>query len=283
MPLPRRTFLGGMGLLGATLRGSLSGRAGAVEIGICADAAHFSDAVRYGFDYFEPDASEIAAMDESRFAEFRAQVLASPIRSKSFRILFRKTRVVGPDVNEREVATYVDRTLGRCQQLGGEIMVYGSGGSRNVPEGFSRDRAWDQIRSFLRMAGDLAARHEMVIGIEALKRPDSNIINKSAESLRLVHELNHPHVKMIVDFYHMFLENEDPQIVWEARQEIVHLHFANPAGRRWPRSASESPGYKPFFDVLKKINFHRGLSIEGNGTFEADADASMRFFREMLA
>jgi sugar phosphate isomerase/epimerase len=283
MPLPRRAFLGAVGLLGATLRRSLLGRVGAVEIGVCADAAHFSDAVRYGFDYFEPDASEIATMDEGRFAEFRAQVLASPIRCKSFRILFRKTRVVGPDVNEREVETYVDRTLGRCQQLGAEIMVYGSGGSRNVPEGFSRDRAWDQIRSFLRMAGDLAARHEMVIGIEALKRPDSNIINKSAESLRLVHELDHPHVKMIVDFYHMFLENEDPQIVWEAREEIVHLHFANPAGRRWPRSASESPGYKPFFDVVKKINFHRGLSIEGNGTFEADADASMRFFSNMLA
>lgn len=283
MPLPRRVFLGGMGVLSAVLHHTLSGSAGGVEIGVCADAADLGNAVRYGFDYFEPNASEIAVMDDARFAEFRARVLESPIRCKSFRILFHNMRVVGPDVNQREVESYVDRILGRCRQLGGEVMVYGSGASRNVPAGLSRERAWEQIRDFLRMAGDLARRHQMVIGIEALKRPDSNIINKSAESLRLVHELDHPNVKMIVDFYHMSHENEDPEIVWEARREIVHLHFANPAGRRWPLSVSENPAYKPFFEQVKRIHYRRGLSIEGVGTFAADAALSLRFFAEMLA
>ncbi|MGP8244044.1 MAG: sugar phosphate isomerase/epimerase family protein [Bryobacteraceae bacterium] len=282
MLLPRRKFLGGMGVLAAALRTPVSGRVGCVEIGVCAGAVDFGDAVRYGFDYFEPNASEIAAMGEAQFGKFRARVLESPIRCKSFRILFHNMRVVGEDVNEGEVERYVDQTLGRCRQLGGEVMVYGSGASRNVPAGFSRDRAWEQIRDFLRMAGDMARRHQMVIGIEALKRPDSNIINKSAESLRLVHELNHPNVKMIVDYYHMSHENEDPEIIWEARQEIVHLHFANPAGRRWPLSVSEDPGYRPFFEQVRRIRYRRGLSIEGVGTFTADAAASLRFFAEML-
>ena len=72
-------------------------------------------------------------------------------------------------------------------------------------------------------------------------------------------------------------------IVRTARNEIVHLHFANPTGRRWPHAASEDPEYRRFFSLVKEIGYKGGLSIEGNGTFEEDADASLRFFREMLA
>lgn len=274
--LSRRRFLAGLAAA------PLFARAGSVDLGVCTDAAHFDDTVRYGFDYCEPDASEVAAMEPARFEEFRAQVLASPIRCLAFRSFIRKFQVVGPNLPPDGGRAYVDALLGRCQALGGEVMVWGSSGSRNVPVGFSRDRAWEQIRDFLRMAGDVAARHRMVIAIEALRRQESNIINTSAEALRLVREVGHPQVKMIVDFYHLRQENEDPQIVWEARQEIVHLHFANPHGRKWPHSATEDPEYGRFFELVKKIGFRGGLSIEASGSFQADAAASLGFFAQML-
>jgi sugar phosphate isomerase/epimerase len=81
----------------------------------------------------------------------------------------------------------------------------------------------------------------------------------------------------------MRIENEDPEIVRTAKDHIVHLHFANPAGRRWPHSPDEDPVYAKFFQILKDINYQGGLSIEGNGTFEADGAASLAFFKEELA
>ena len=42
-------------------------------------------------------------------------------------------------------------------------------------------------------------------------------------------------------------------------------------------------GYAPFFAIVKKTGFRGGLSIEGRGTFEADAAASLAFFRKELA
>ena len=42
-------------------------------------------------------------------------------------------------------------------------------------------------------------------------------------------------------------------------------------------------GYAPFFATVKKTGFRGGLSIEGRGTFEADAVASLAFFRKELA
>jgi hypothetical protein len=42
--------------------------------------------------------------------------------------------------------------------------------------------------------------------------------------------------------------------------------------------------YGRFFALVKKMNYHRGLSIEAPaGNFEDDAVDSLRFFREMLA
>ena len=46
------------------------GRIGPVELGVCEPAAHFQRAVAFGFDYYEPEASEIAAMDDEAFARF---------------------------------------------------------------------------------------------------------------------------------------------------------------------------------------------------------------------
>jgi sugar phosphate isomerase/epimerase len=254
-----------------------------VDLGVCGSPDNFPKAVQWGFDYYEPNASSIASMTDQAFAAFRERVQASKIRCRSINNLIHSAKVVGPDVNLDAVSTYLDSTLERCRSLGTYVVVWGSSSSRNIPEGYSRDAAWNQIKTFLTRAGDIAKAKQMVIGIEPLRKQESNIINTGAEALRLVHEVKHPQVKMIIDYFHLATEKEDPEILRTAKEEIVHLHFANPAGRRWPKLESEDPGYQRFFEVLKQVRYQGGLSIEGSGTFEQDADASLAFFRRELA
>jgi D-psicose/D-tagatose/L-ribulose 3-epimerase len=284
--LSRRRFLGALSTAGTLAAQDTSfalGRSARVQIGVCASPRDLEKADRYGFDYLEPPAAVIAAMNDADFQAFKTRVLASRLRCPSFNSFIRTLRVVGDDVRQRELQAYLDLCLPRCRELGGEVIVWGSAGSRNVPEGFSRDRAWTQVKDFLRLAGDAARPHDCVIAIEALRHQESNIINTSSEALRLVHEVNHPNVRMIVDYYHMRVENEDPEIIWRARREIVHFHFANPQGRRWPRSTTEDSEYGRFFQLVKKIGFRGGISIEGNGSFEEDARASLDFFHQELS
>jgi len=262
---------------------ALFGRSAQVQIGVCASPRDLEKADHYGFDYLEPPAATIAAMNDADFQAFKARVLASRLRCPSFNSFIRTLRVVGDDVQQRALQAYLDLCLSRCRELGGEIVVWGSASSRDVPEGFSRQRAWAQIKDFLRVAGDAARQHRCVIAIEPLRHQESNIINTAAEALRLVHEVDHPNVRMIVDYYHLRVENEDPEIIWKARREIVHFHFANPHGRRWPRSVTEDPEYGRFFALVKKIGFRGGISIEGNGSFEEDARASLDFFHRELS
>jgi sugar phosphate isomerase/epimerase len=257
-------------------------KVGRVELGVCGNPDAFAKAEQWGFDFFEPSAAAIAAMSQPEFASFRERVLASRIRCLSFNSLIRTLRVVGTDVSLDAVSAYLDATLDRCRQLGGRIAVWGSASSREVPAGFSRDEAGRQIRAFLNRAGDIAKAKQMVIAIEPLRRQESNIINTAAEALRLVREVNHPQVKMIIDYYHLRVEQEDPEIARQAREHVVHMHFANPKGRRWPKLPDEDAEYERFFRILKEINYEGGLSIEGTGTFEDDAAASLSFFRREL-
>ena len=278
LSLTRRDVLLSMGA------GALPGvaKVGNVEIGVCGATGDFTKADRSGFDYFEPSAAAIAALSDQGFADFRARVLASRMRCPAFNSLIRTLHVAGPEGNLEAVSAYLESTLDRCRQLGARIAVWGSASSRNVPEGFSRDKAGQQITTFLRRAGDIAQARNIVIAIEPLRKQESNIINSGAEALRLVHEVKHPNVKMIIDYYHMRVEKEDPEILQTAREHIVHIHFANPDGRRWPKAMSEDPEYGRFFELVKRIGYRGGISIEGQGTLEDDGAASLRFFREAL-
>ncbi|MEJ2010168.1 MAG: sugar phosphate isomerase/epimerase [Acidobacteriota bacterium] len=282
MNISRREFLMAAGAAGIAIPmfASIEG----IQIGVCAPPRDLDEAVRYGFDYLEPAAASISAMREAAFEAFKKKALASPIRCESYSTLMRRhgPRVVGDDVRWENLRTYLNHTLARCRQLGGTIAVWGSAGSRNVPPGYSREKAWSQIQDFLRRAGDIARRYHMIIAVEPLRPLESNIINTCAEALQLVQEVNHPNIKMAIDYYNLRKEKENPDILWKARKEIVHFHFANPHGRLWPKSPAEDSEYGEFFKLVKKIHFRGGISIDARGTFAQDAAASLAFFRHEI-
>lgn len=278
----RRSFL--KATVGASVLAAapVVSKAEAVEIGVCAGTEDLGKAERWGFDYLEPAAAAIAALSATEFERVRQQVLASRLRCRSFNSLIRTMQVVGPEANLDAVSMYLNAALDRCRQLGARVVVWGSASSRNIPAGHSREQAWQEIKRFLQRAGDIAKSHELVIGIEPLRKQESNIINAGAEALRLVDEVKHPNVKMIIDYYHLRMENEDPDILVRAREHVVHLHFANPNGRRWPKSVDDDPEYGRFFQLVKQIGYTGGLSIEARGTFEEDGATSLAFLRSEL-
>ena len=253
-----------------------------IKIGVCTHDA--ASAATYGFDYVEPAAAEIAAMSDNEFRDYSEEVLTLPIGCRAFNGLIRRPdlKVVGNEVSLSALKDYLEPCLARCKHLGASVVVWGSAGSRNVPEGFSRHRANEQIAEFLRMAGDIARQHELVVAIEPLRHQESNILNTGAEALEMVRTVKHPNVRMIIDYYHLREENEDSRILEAAQREIVHLHFANPHGRLWPHDLAEDDHYAEFFRNLKKTRYSGGISIEGKGTFQNDAAASRTFFRAAL-
>ena len=241
-----------------------------------------------GFDYAEPALSHTLALAPDALAAARERVAASGIRIETMNWFLPGTEIklTGPDADPAKIRAYVEKALALAESFGAKVIVFGSPGARSVPEGFAREKAWTQLKDFLRTCGDViqSRNYGMVIGVEPLRRPETNIINSAAEALKLAREVNHPKIRIIVDFYHLAFENEDPAVILDARDMIVHLQIADPRERTFPTDEAGDARYAAFFTNLRQIGYQGRISIEANSDrLEPDARAALAFLKAMAA
>jgi D-psicose/D-tagatose/L-ribulose 3-epimerase len=241
-----------------------------------------------GYDYIEPALSKAVALPADARADAKRRLAASKVRVETANWFLPggDIKLTGPMVDQQRIRAYLEDSLALANELGAKVIVFGSPAARSYPEGFARDKAWAQLRDFLRDAGEvIAARgYDTVIGIEHLRKPETNIINTVVEAARLAREVNHPKVRIIVDFYHLTFENEDPDVILDARDLIVHLQIADPKERGFPTQEHGEPRYGQFFTNLRKIGYRGRLSIEANSSnVAADCKAALAFLKQMAA
>ena len=242
-----------------------------ILVGYCTSLKNLEAAKAAGFDYVELGATEIANLTDEEFAAAAARIKTLGIATPVANLFLPSTlKVTGPDINPDAQMAHVKKAFTRLAQLGTGIVVFGSGGARRVPEGFAKEEAFKQLVDFGRRAAREAANHKITIAIEPLRRQESNIINTAGEGLELVKAIDHPNFQLMIDFFHLASEKEDPEIVIRAKDHLRHLHFANPTGRVFPLKWDEFD-YAPFFANLKKIGYDKRISMEG-GTKDLAAE-----------
>ena len=167
-------------------------------------------------------------------------------------------------------------------RLGVRLIVFGSGGARQVPEGFSKKEAFDQLIDFGKRAGPEARSKAITIAIEPQRREECNIINSTAEALAWVEAVNHPNVQLMIDYYHFSVEKEDPAIIWKVKDHLRHLHMANPNNRVMPLKLDEYD-YAPFFVALRQIGYHDLIGLEASSKdLQVDGPQSVALLRRAL-
>jgi sugar phosphate isomerase/epimerase len=188
-------------------------------------------------------------------------------------------KVTGPQIDTAQQMAHVRKAFARLARLGTDVVVFGSGGARRVPDGFAKEEAFRQLVDFGRRAAVEARANGITIAIEPLRRQETNIINTAAEGLDLVNAIGDPNFQLMIDFYHLASEHEDPSIVLRAKDHIRHLHTANPTGRVFPLKWEEYD-YEPFFANLRAIGYDKRISVEGaTQNFAGDAPQSIALLR----
>lgn len=240
-----------------------------------------------GADYIEPALSKTVALAQPALDEALARVAAGRARIETANWFMPGTDIAltGPAVNKERIGRYLDQSLALASRLGVKVIVFGSPGARSYPAGFSAETAWTQLRDFLRQAGETIAakKYDLVIAIEPLRKPESNIINTVGEAARLARDVNHPNIRIIVDFYHLAFENDDPDAILAAKDLIVHLQIADPKERGFPMRENDER-YKRFFENLRRIGYDGRISIEANSSnVAADCKPALSFLKQMAA
>jgi sugar phosphate isomerase/epimerase len=250
--------------------------------------ADINKLAEWGFDYVEPAGIKIMKLNDTQFRAAVERASDCRIHAEAMcTLLPADLKVVGPAVDLPRLRSYVEQALARAEALGVRTIMFGSPGSRNLPNGFSRDRAWAQLQEFLRWTGDEIVRNKYgsALAIEPLRKAESNIINSVAEAYDLVLQTNHVKIRIVVDFFHLAEGGEDPQVLLRVKDHIAHLHFANPQGGRvFPRDVSENPAYAPFFANIRASGYRGRLSLEANTEdFHGDAPRALAALRQMAA
>ena len=235
-----------------------------------------------GFEYVEMALQDVLSLDDAAFDALveRLHTVGIPARA-GYNLLPNEMKVVGPDVDRGKLGAHLRRALARVARLGLSYVVFGSGKSREVPEGYSRERAYDQLVDFSRRLADEAKKHKLTVLVQPLRKQDTNLVNTVPEALALIEKVRRPNFHMLVDYSFMVIGNEDPGVLRDAGPHVRHVWVSNPNGRVYPMASGEAD-YASFFRALKGIGYRGGISVQARtDAFAADAPRAITFLRGM--
>ena len=93
--------------------------------------------------------------------------------------------LVGDQVDLEAVRAYLELVLPRMASVGVQIVVFGSGGARRIPEGVSAEQAQKQLDEFMTLAEGIARRVGITIVIEPLNHKECNTLLTVSEGVVL--------------------------------------------------------------------------------------------------
>lgn len=234
------------------------------ELGVCTGVSNGEMLSEAGFNYIEESVGGFLMPFNSEEEFLTKLEIANnnpiPVRAcNSF--IPGSLKSVGPDAVHDQILEYVETAFRRAQMAGIEHIVFGSGGSRGIPEGFSPEEARQQFVSLGKAMGPVADKYNVVVVLEPLNTREVNFINSVAEGAAIVKEIDHPNFMLLADIYHMMMENEGPEEILEHGQWIKHVHVAELEGRAAPGTHTED--LSAYYNALKEVGYQGRISIEG--------------------
>jgi sugar phosphate isomerase/epimerase len=255
-----------------------------LDVGICTDYTNGEILAATGCDYIEESVGHFLApsKSEEEFNLILEHAKRSAVPVKAFNLFIPGSlKSVGPEAVHPVILKYAETAFRRSQKAGVKYIVFGSGGSRSIPDGFSRDEARKQFVNLCTSMAPIAGKYNVVVVLEPLNKTECNFINSVAEGGEIVKEVNHPNLRLLADIYHMLMDNESPQNIVKYGDLIKHTHIAEKEGRAAPGIHNED--FKPYFAALKKINYKGMMSVECNwDNMESQAQASIATIKKQV-
>ncbi|KAA6440991.1 sugar phosphate isomerase/epimerase [Dyadobacter flavalbus] len=239
-----------------------------------------------GCSYIEESVTGFLIPDngDTQYAKNLEQLRSENFPIRSYVILLPGSlKTLGPDANHEAILQRTELVLKRAKECSSQYVVFGSGGSRIIPEGYDRDKAKAQHIELTRKMAPLAEKYGVTIAVEPLNRGETNFINSLAEGVEIVEAVKSPKVKLLCDIYHMLKEDEPPAEIVKYGKHIVHCHIAEKENRTPPGVKGDD--FRPYLNALKKINYKGGLSIECfvYNDFEKEARRGIQVLKQQLS
>ncbi len=254
-----------------------------MKIGYCTcDISQIELLYTLGYDFVEVNNTYLNDLSEDEFAPFESFASTHPDFIYSCNCMFPSSlHLTGPEVDYVRIREFCESSFSRLDRIGVKMLVFGSSGAKQVPDGFSFDAAMEQLVACTRIFSEIANRYGMRICIEPLRRCECNIINTAYDAERLARLTDRQNVGSHVDFFHMMQNGEKLSCLSELAKSIIHTHIASPVERSIP-TFDDGADYAFFFDVLRSGGYDATVSFEGRGSGNPDTLKSMLSYLKSL-
>lgn len=102
--------------------------------------------------------------------------------------------------------------------------MYSAVGKARMVSPDQRKKEWERAVTNLRKVAEKAADRGLELGIEPLNRFESDLINNTRDARRLIEDINHPAAKIMVDGFHMSIEEQDlEEALKVAGDDLIHV------------------------------------------------------------
>ena len=254
------------------------------RIGICTNISNSAILLSAGYAYLEESARGflVPAQPEEAFQKNLGLMKTSGIQIEACNsFLPGELKCVGPEIQHEAILQFAETAFRRAELTGIKTIVFGSGGSRKIPDGFSKSEAEKQFVDLCGKMAVLAKKYNVVISLEPLNSKECNFINSVTEGGEIVKKVNHPNFRLLADIYHMLMENEDPESLVIYGKYLYHIHIAEKEGRSAPGTHGED--FTAYFKALKKAGYTGRISLECSwSNLETQAPTALSAIRKQL-
>ncbi len=183
---------------------------------------------------------------------------------------------------QQNALTYIEACLNICAELDtgffGGPMYSAVGKARMVPVE-QRKKEWEMAVNNLRIVCNMAEEKGLQIALEPLNRFESDLINKAADVLRLIADIGHPAARVMLDGFHMNIEETDIEAaITAAGDKLIHLQVSENY-RGTPGSGQTC--WEAYRRGLENIDYNGVLSIESFTTENRELAGAVCFWRPM--
>jgi D-psicose/D-tagatose/L-ribulose 3-epimerase len=126
--------------------------------------------------------------------------------------------------------------------------------------------------------GEHAAKVGVTVGLEALNRFESYLVNTMDDLAALVRRIGHPNIRAMYDTFHANIEEADPiDALTRNRAEVVHIHISE--NDRGVPGRGNIP-WADTFAAIRSIGYDDWLTIEAFGRGLPDLAAATKVWRD---
>ncbi len=262
--LNRREFIG-LAAAGAAFAG-LGAQKGRILFGACRGFGDAPLMKELGYDFIEGGVAHALQPDKSdeEWKRRRDEVRALPIPLRSCNgFLPGKFRLTGEKASFDKPLEYAEKACRRADEVGLKTIVFGSGGARNAPKGFPKEKAVEQFVDFCKRLAGRIADCKVCVVLEPLQPKEANFLNFVREGRELCERIGSPRIRLLADIFHMLQGGEGAQSIEQTTPDLLrHCHIAEKGPRTAPGLSSDGSQFAPYFAALKKIGYEGGVSCE---------------------